>query len=222
MLSGAERRLENNAQNITNIVTPGYKAGSKFPSFIQDINPDTTSGAPDAEGIDFRNGQIRQTGNPLDLAIEGAGFFVLKNGGSFAYTRNGQFRRDGDGRIVNSAGMAVQGASGDLVVSGDSPEILADGTVLDRGEPVGRLRLVSFSDEGAVRRQGGNFVNTADNVQPLEAVRIGQGMLETSNVSMAHEILSIMQVQRTAETGQHLVQLYDDLMARALTTFGQS
>lgn len=222
MLSDAERRLENNAQNIANVVTPGYKAGSSFASFLQDMHPDIAPDAPDTQGIDFKNGQIKQTGNPLDLAIEGAGFFVLKNGGPVAYTRNGQFRRDGDGRIVNSAGMALQGVSGDLVVSGDSPEILADGTVLDRGEPVGRLQLVSFSNEGSARRQGGNFVSAADNVQQVEAVRVGQGMLETSNVSMAHEILSIMQVQRTAETGQHLIQLYDDLMTRALTTFGQS
>ena len=163
-----------------------------------------------------------QTGNPYDLALSGQGFLMVRSGDQIFYTRSGQFSRDADGRLVDGAGAVLQSEDGDMLVRGQNIKIEKDGTVLDDGEPVSRIAVVNFKGVSVLDAASSNRFVTAVGVQPERIdAQIQQGMLESSNVSTAQEMIAIMASTRSAETGQRLVQVYDDLMGRALTAFGQ-
>jgi flagellar basal-body rod protein FlgF len=223
ILSRATQSVEVSAQNVANATTPGYKARRQFAELLaSDGSSPFSIGATSTAHIDFSSGQLQNTGNNLDLALSGPGFFVVRSENETFYTRNGQFSRDADGKLVTADGMTLQSLSGDLVVPSANAKILSDGTVLDGDEPVGRIAVVNFADMTAVHPAGaGVFTASNDAAQPANP-QVRQGMLEASNVSTADEMIATMAALRGAQSGQHVVQVYDDLMGRALTAFGQS
>lgn len=173
---------------------------------------------------DFTAGKPIETGNPYDLAILGDGFFTVRSGDRVLLTRQGQFQRDVDGRLITPQGGILQSADGgDLVLKGQSVSVAADGTVLDGGEPVGRVAVSQVAEPERLTDVGGGLFAAGDgDVAPADAPRVRQGMLESSNVSMGAEMVAMMETLRRAEAGQRLVNVYDDLMGRALTAFGQA
>jgi len=222
IISGATRRVETSAQNIANMTTPGYKARREFPSIAASNAIAEPGGTIAANYSDFTTGKLSKTGSPFDLALTGPGFFVVRSADSEFYTRDGQFSRGADGRLMTPDGLALQGTNGDVTVSA-SAKVLADGTVIDGGQPVARLAVADFSDLKSLRSAGGSlFFATDASRRDLPLPTVEQGALETSNVSTADEMITMMASLRSAEMGQHVVQTYDDLMGRVLTTFGQS
>lgn len=223
ILSRAEQRAEVAAQNITNASTPGYRRRVEFEEALAAGAP-AFAAPPDArQAMDFTAGQIATTGNPTDLAIAGDGFFAVRGEEDVLYTRQGQFRRDDQGRLVSAAGLALQTLEGgDLIVGDGEFQVSADGVVTRSGEAIGRIALYEFSDRGALAQRGaGIFAAAGSEPQRVEAPAIRQGMLEGSNVSMGDEMVAMMEAVRRAETGQRLVNTWDDLMGRALNLFGQ-
>jgi flagellar basal-body rod protein FlgG len=220
ILSRAQERVEMSAHNIANMTTPGYKALRQFSNMLVPGAPDV-SGAP---SVDFTAGKLQQTGNPLDLALSGRGFFVVRSANATFYTRDGQFIRDAQGRLTTSGGAVLQLANGDAVVETATPTVLSDGTVLDSGQPAGRLEIADFSDPQQLRTDGNGLFSAPDGASANDVTtpQVRQGMLEASNVSMADEMLSIMSAMRGAESGQKVAQTYDDLMGRAISVFGQT
>ena len=223
ILSRAAQRVELCAENLANATTPGYKARSSFSALITDGTPTSVvNGGSESSGTDFTNGALQNTGNPLDLAISGSGFFAVRDADQTFYTRAGQFTRDAHGHMVTPAGLMLQSVSGDMVLGAGDAKILPDGTVTSDGEPAGRVAVVNFEDQKDLKPAGGGlFTAPASAAKPASA-QIRQGMLEASNVSTAVEMISIMSGLRAAGSGQKVVQLYDDLMGRAVTAFGQS
>jgi len=138
------------------------------------------------------------------------------------YTRDGQFDRDSDGRLVTGDGMVLQSSAGDVTVSGANLTVSQDGTILDQGEPVARLTIADFGDAKSLQPAGGNVFTAATSPQDVASPTIRQGMLETSNVSQADEMISIMGALRGAQSGQQMMQVYDELMDRATAAFGQA
>jgi flagellar basal-body rod protein FlgG len=224
ILSASERRLEIISQNISNVSTPGYKRQIGFAELVRGpASSDAEQLLIDAKS-DFAQAKLTSTGNPLDLAISGGGFFQLRDGARILYSRQGQFRRADDGTIVTVLGHVLQQAGGgDLVLDRASVEILEDGTVLDQGQPVARIGV--FAPASGVRLEGaGGSVFSAGAVPIEEAgsALIRQGMLEASNVETGDEMVAMMSAMRHAEGGARLVQLYDELMGRAITSLGQA
>ena len=223
ILSRAAQRVDLCAQNLTNVTTPGYKARAQFSTLLSDAESapslDTT---PKSGGIDFTNGALQNTGNPLDIAIAGSGFFAVRNADGTYYTRNGQFSRDADGRLVTAGGAILQSQSGDLVAGQGDLKILTDGTVLTDDAPVGRIAVMTFANQNDLQPAGGSLFSAPAGSAKPSGGEVRQGMLEASNVSTALEMVSIMSDLRSAGAGAHVVQLYDDLMGRAVTAFGQS
>ena len=176
------------------------------------------SGSPD-----FTTGKQISTGVSTDLAISGEGFFAVRSDDEVLYTRQGQFRRDEEGRLVTSDGLALQAkGGGDVVVPGQEFTVAPDGIVLVDGQPVAQVSVVDFADRGALRRaQGSAFAAGEAQPEELPGTTIRQGMLESSNVSTGDEMVAMMEALRRAETGQRLVSVYDDLLGRAVTTFGE-
>lgn len=222
VLSNASRSIDVSAQNIANMTTSGYKRRVAFSRILEGANP--AGGVPDlSSSTDFSSGKLVETGRPYDLAVLGDGFFVVRTvSQKLLYTREGQFSRDAEGRLATAGGLVLQAeGGGDILVRGDEISIGADGAVLEAGRPIGRVAVVALP-ASAERAEGGAFAAAAGEVQPLSAPVIRQGAYEASNVTTADEMVAMMAALRRAETGQRLMTLYDDLMGRALTTFGQS
>lgn len=222
IMSGASRTVEVSAQNMANITSPGFKRRLEFSQVLAASEAALRPGVRPDSAFDFSPGKLTETGGAYDLALSGAGFFVVRTpDGAFVYTRDGQFRRDPDGRLLGLNGAALQADGADLVVRGSRFEVLADGVVLDDGQPVGRLDLVEILDRAQVSAVAGGFSAPEAALGALETPAVRQGMLEMSNVSTAAEMVAVMAALRRAESGQRVAMIYDDLIGRALSTFGQ-
>jgi flagellar basal-body rod protein FlgF len=168
-------------------------------------------------------GSVAPSDSPLDLAIEGNGFFLVEmNGGQFL-TRSGQFARGVDGTLVGSSGQLLLDEVGaPISVNSSDVEILPNGTILDRGSPVARIALVVPTEPSALRAVGGTlFEASATMPADLADSQIRQRALEGSNVETAAEMTSMMLALRMAESGARLVQTYDGLMGQAITALGR-
>lgn len=221
ILSQAEHRLEVVAQNIANISTPGYKTRRPFADLIGEAGTQNHL-TKAAVSVDFTNAKMIRTGDPLNLAVEGPGFFTLRAGDGTYFSSNGQFKRDAVGRLLLGDHMVLQGDGGDVIVKG-AMSVSADGVVLDDGAPVARLSISQIDDPGKLQPLANGVFGLGEALsQPATGALVRQGMLETSNVSSANEMLSMMAAVRQAEAGQRLMQLYDDLTGRAITAFGQA
>lgn len=174
-----------------------------------------------AERNDFTQGKLISSGNPLDLAIDGAGFFPVRAGDQLLYTRQGQFRLAEDGSVVSPQGYVLQQAGGgDLVLDNAAVTILEDGTVLDQDRPVGKIGLVTPAQGVALQAVGESHFSARGAIDEVAEPGIRQAMVESSNVAMGDEMVAMMAAIRQAESGSRLVQVYDELMGRALTTLG--
>jgi flagellar basal-body rod protein FlgG len=223
ILSVSERRLEVAAHNVANISAPGFKRQIGFSALV--AAPETGAVADQQLVVrrDFRQGTLAPTSNPLDLAISGAGFFQLRAGDAIVYSRQGQFSRAADGTVVTPQGYILQQAGGgDLVLDHANVTILEDGTVLDQSAPVGRVGVYSSADSDALRAVGESYFAAPEDAMALTGeAMIRQGMVENSNVSMGDEMVTAMTALRQSEIGARLVQVYDDLLGRALSSLGQ-
>lgn len=222
VLSRAAERVEFAAENLTNATTTGYKAKRGFRTFLASDQIGQIDGASPAVSVDLSSGALHNTGNPLDLAISGQGFFAVRAPDGIYYTRCGQFVRDGEGHMVTADGMVLQSQSGDLSVGSADPKVLPDGMVTVNGVPAGRIAVTNFERQGDLKPvAGGLFAAAQASAGKPSDAEVRQGMLEASNVSTATEMISIMSGLRSAEAGQRMVQVYDDLMSRAVSVFGQ-
>ncbi len=225
MMTRSERHLELTSQNITNTATPGYKRGVSFDASIDAAHLDNLNRTSSASRPDFEQGALRQTGRPLDLAISGAGFFLVRGADDHSfYTRNGQFTRDSEGRVISTEGYVLQVAGGgDLVLNSDVTEIQNDGTVLENGAPVARIGIYAPDDTSHLSAQSGTLFTAQDDIMhEVGSPLLRQGSLETANVDNATEMLQLMTSMRQAEAGARVVEAYDTLIGQSISTFGRT
>lgn len=219
LMRASSRRVDLAALNVANVSTPGFKRQA-LASNTGDATFDTVLSRRKS---DLRAGKLSQTGNPLDLAISGNGFFQLRAGDRLLYSRQGSFSLDADGRLVTPQGYAVQQAGGgDLVLGSPSVTITTDGVVLDGSRVLGRIAVVRARGDQVSAIDGSHFSIADDQAQAMEEPSLRQGMLESSSVSLGDEMIGMMGALRSADTGARLVQVYDDLMGKAISAFGQS
>jgi flagellar basal-body rod protein FlgG len=172
---------------------------------------------------DFHQASLTATSNPLDIAISGNGFFQLRAGDSILYSRQGQFRLAADGTVVTPQGYALQQAGGgDLVLEHQAVTILEDGTVLDNNVPVARLGVFAPADPASLQPVGESFFAAPGAMEAAPDAMLRQGMIENSNVALGDEMVAMTAAVRQSETGARLVQIYDDLMGRVISSLGQS
>lgn len=216
ILSVAERRLEIVAQNTANAATPGYRRRASFQTYVAE-----RSGIPFLDSsLDVTLGNLISTDRPTDLALAGPGVFIVRDGSSFYASRGGQFSRDNQGRLVNSAGQYLQqSGGGDIIVDTGSMTVSADGVVTDHGEPIARIGVYSLDSSSVLIDRA----MTAAELQALPEAddpRVRQGSLEQSNVTLSDEMISIMSIARSSEAGARLVQVYDDLTGKFIASVG--
>jgi flagellar basal-body rod protein FlgG len=229
------------SNNLANISTTGYKqdrtsleafyykllglaypeapVGSMTMSPIGTLN---TSMGVDQDEIDFSQGQLMETGNALDLALSGPGFFTIATADGVCYTRDGSFVRDASGQLVTSDGARVLGVDGPLVLGEGKVLVEGDGTVLVDGQTVGQLRIADFPQAGQLRKLGYNrFAPVAGTQEtPATSAVVNQGFLERSNVDAARSMVEMMEVLRSYEATQRMIQLQDQTLGAAVNQVG--
>jgi flagellar basal body rod protein FlgG len=216
--------LEASAINVANASTPGFKRQISFSQAIDQAKQRDQRPIEVQFLSDFAQGQLNETGKQQDLAIFGPGLFKLRDGDHYVYSRGGSFMRGENGSLKDAAGRVLQQAgSGDLSISADAFELLGDGTILENGLPTSQIGLFEARDDGALSASGGSvFTAPEDAMKDAENSTIRQGFIESSNVAMSDEVVSMMDVTRQAEGGARLVQLYDQLLGQAVSTFSGS
>lgn len=224
ILGASEKRLEIAAHNVANISTPGFKRQVGFSQLLRAAEGDVSALPEVAIRRSFAQGKLSETRNPLDLAISGDGFFQLRAGGRILYSRQGQFTLSADGNLVTPQGYVLQQqGGGDLVVDNAQVAIQQDGTVLDGGRPVARIEVFAAADAASLDPVGESCFSAGGAVMdPVRDPVIRQGMVESSNVELGDEMVSMMTALRQSEGGAKLIQVYDDLIGRAISSLGQA
>lgn len=205
------------ANNLANVQTNGFKQERIRVENREPGRLETRS------SLDEKRGGIQVTQSSTQLAILGEGFFEVETAQGLAYTRDGDFHVDAQGRLVNENGDLAQGQSGDIEVGSGKVEIGASGEVRVDGETKDRLRVVT--GEGIQQRLGGNLVTWADtdSIRALEPeqVRIQAGALESSNVNMLSSMVDMLAATRLYEANQQALQSQDETVKQAVSQIGR-
>lgn len=226
----AQTRLDALANNLANASTPGFKAERVLQRAEKagDIAPPPTAvPTPVTRELvqtDFSQGAIEQSGNPLDVAIAGEGFFVIKTDRGERLTRSGNFTIDSEGYLATSDGSRVQGTSGDISVP-ESPVVVAtDGSVRAGAQRVGQLRIVTVEKtDGLLRESGTRFAPGAQVPvdAPVGSVRLIQGAVEGANLSPVQGLVSLIETVRGFETYMRAAERLDQVTAKAIAEVGR-
>jgi flagellar basal-body rod protein FlgF len=227
------REMDIIANNIANMDTTGFKVESLMQK-TDPAEPAVTLGGPRpvkfvaADGVarDFSQGALSTTGAPLDMAIEGQGFFQIQTPAGPRFTRDGRFTTDPTGRLVTQAGAAVLDAGGgEILIDAEKGQVAigGDGVISQGAEQVGKVGVYSFANMGALEKTGDNLYRNASNLQPQPATeaRVRQGMLEGSNVKSILEITRMVEVSRAYEQTAKMMDSEADLSRRAVERMGR-
>lgn len=216
------------ANNLANAGTNGYKIDSEFYSLFA-----SSEASPDAAGdvatlpalsehwTDFSQGLLQNTGNPLDVALSGPGFFVIKGPTGPLYTRNGSFQLSATGTLMTPDGYPVLGQdNATITVDSSLPvDITSEGIVQQNGQVVGQLNVVSFANTSVLAKQGNNYFRTTDaKVSPTPAVNVDvrQGQIEASNVKTPEAAVRLVGVMRQFEMLQKAITMSLDMNKKGI------
>jgi flagellar basal-body rod protein FlgF len=210
-LAAQTQALELVAHNLANLATTGYRGQqTTFRSLLAGhgsaggnlLNAAVNNfGVLSGSRLDLTGGSIAPTGNPLDVAIAGRGFFSVRAAaGSLLYTRDGSFHITSTGQLVTSQGNAVLGEQGPVTLPNGAVAISSDGTISVDGTVVDKLRLAEFSAGTNLTAMGNATYSAPANSAVVAAdSSVRQGMLEGSNVSPTESVVQLLTVQRNAE-----------------------
>jgi flagellar basal-body rod protein FlgG len=167
------------------------------------------------EKTSSRAGSLQVTGEKLDLALDGAGYFELRTSQGTRYTRDGHFLRTSDGFLVAQDGAQVMGLRGPIRIPEGDLEVSAEGRIGVDGRQLGQLRLVDMQTPSDLEREGLNRYRT--NTRPIPArALVVQGSLESSNVNALREMIAMIEAHRSFESLQQAIQSYREMDAKAV------
>lgn len=213
------------ANNLANTETGGFKADREFYSIYTSAeasadpnNNVTTLPVVERQWTDLSAGDLRNTWNPLDLAVDGDGLFAVQTARGIRYTRNGSFRLSPAGTLTTSDGNALQSRTGNpITLDARLPvEVLPDGTVQQAGNPLGQIQMASF-EPGNLAKEGSNYFVPLEGAASKPATgAVVQGKLEQSNVGAAESAVRLVSITRQYEMLQKAAIIGNDLGKRAI------
>lgn len=225
-------RLEVIANNLANINTTGFKRDSMFVQVLKKTGLVRLQDGGELAGFDvkqftdFSESSHVPTNNPLDVAIQGRGFFVVETAHGMRYTRNGSFMLSADGSLVTAQGYPVMGVGGRIQFPGIQKSaqgniaITVTGEILLDKSVIGKLRVVDFENESELKKQGDSLFSTTAKEQFTEAdgktTVIRQGFLEESNVDGIEEMIEMVELNRSFEADQKSLQYQDSTLEKAM------
>jgi flagellar basal-body rod protein FlgF len=221
------------SNNLANSNTGGFKLDREFYSLYQgeqslpaNGQQATTLPVIQKGWTDFQQGLVTPTGNPLDLALEGKGFFAVDGPSGPLYTRNGAFKLSAAGVLTTLDGYPVRGVSPPnqpakkiQTVSQNPIQISPDGTVQQDGQSLGQIQVVDFPDTAALNKMGNSYYRVTDpKVKPTPAkdATVGQGKIEGSNVAPAESAVRLVDLMRQYEMLQKAVTVAADMNKQAI------
>jgi len=221
-------RQDQLANDLANASTPGYKSDRAAEStFGELLLRNRASGEPvGSVGLgaqiseirtDLTQGAVRETGEPLDVALVGDGFLAVQTPAGTRYTRNGQLALEPTGRLVTAQGFPVLDEKGrEIVVKGGDASIAQDGTISAGGKQVAKLGLVSLT--GALKEGDTHFSGTAG-PRPAETT-VRQGALEAADVNPARAMVDMIVSMRTFESVQRVIHAIDETLGKGINGAG--
>lgn len=221
------------ANNMANVNTTGFKQSGLFiESFQKYVANDKQQPFANRQikagevYVDHREGTLKKTGNPLDLAIRGLGFFSVMSPNGVAYTRNGNFSVDGEGFVVNSEGWKVLGKEGYLKVDSEKGAISVteNGQLWQGSREIDTFRVADFRKPYKLIRCGTSCFqpHLPDDIeQTSPGAVLKQGYLEGSNVNLIQNMVQMIAVHRTFEADQRAVSAQDQTLDKAVNQIGR-
>lgn len=217
------------SNNIANISTPGYRAHNMV--FLEYLSKQRNAEKAGNDSISMvhdyghfmntENGPLRNTGNPLDLALEGPGFFGVQTPDGVMYSRAGNFQINGAGELVTGSGLPVADAGGGTIaIPAEATEIkiARDGTIsTDQGE-VAQLMVVEFENPQSLEATGNGLYKTEEAGNQSQNTRVMQGMIEGSNVNSVFEMTRLIDVSRAYQSTQRMLQNEHDRQRSMIQT----
>ena len=245
-----EYRMANIANNLANVNTAGYKRDvisfkDTFQMFAHDVVMEPVNNLrsqklfPDPQHMarpriaatktDFSQGAMKYTGNPLDIAIAGEGFFTFQANGENFYSRDGHFIVNAEGQLVTPQGFSVLGAGGaELTIPAGTKDIhlASDGTLFADAEIVGQIQIRTVDNLEGLQKVGQNLYRIRDGsgaaeIDAPERTTLEQGYMETANVEVVYEMVNMIEAQRQFEAYQKVMQTSDALDREATNKIGR-
>lgn len=234
-----EKRMQVISNNLANINTSGFKKDKGHFQIID--SPDSIKEDLDKNSIskekqqpplwlqfetktDFSAGSLKHTGNSLDLALEGDGFFCIKTEQGTQYTRNGNFSLDQDGMMVTMDGLPVLGEGGPINIEGNTFTVDVKGNISVDGSQVDTIKIIGFQNPDALEKTGNSLFEIADkNAVETKAENTGvsQGFIELSNVNAIRMMTEMIEVLRGYESYQKAIKTADEANAKAINDVGR-
>ena len=222
-----QRQMDMIANNMANANTPAYKGEEMM--FREFLVPTRSSTRAIGEKLSFvqdvglvRNtaeGTLNKTDNPLDMGLHGDGYFQIETEAGMRYTRNGHFRLDEGGMLVNSQGFAVMNSNDQPIIfapNENNVSVAPDGTVSTENGTVGSLKVVDFQNQQDLRKVGDGLYETSQDPNTVQRPEIVQGMMEESNVQPVMEMTKMMSVLREYESNQKIIEAENDRRVKAM------
>jgi len=218
--------LDTIANNLANVSTAGFRASHNIFSSVLATTGDTPLsvlnqdandyGVLSGTQLDTSQGSLVPTGNNLDVAMEGPGYFAVQTAAGPAYTRGGNFRVSPQGQLITAAGDPVLGENGPITIVGEPVSISPDGTISTNGAISGRLKLIEFAPTTQMQSAGGTYY-TAPKGSAVVALssQVRQGMLESSNVNPVTSVVEMITAQREVESMRRVLTMFSTEMDKA-------
>jgi flagellar basal-body rod protein FlgF len=228
-----EMRMDIISNNLANSTGIGFKKDRiSFQQMLDESS--TTTPEPTADGlpadtclvninVDMSEGDAQTTGNKLDLAISGDGFFKINTPDGVRYTRKGNFTQDSIGNLITQDGYPVMGKSGTINISGSNVAIGDLGSITVDGTEIDQLDIVTFKDtKDLIKEDKGLFKNASDSPEVAISgdTSVKQGYVELSNVNVAEEMVNMIHCMRAFESYQKAIKALDELNAKAINQVG--
>ena len=227
-LASRTQALDTIANNLANVSTVGYRSQHNNFSSVLAVAGDQQGSALNqainnygimgGTTLDFTQGALQKTGNELDVAIQGKGFFVVQTAKGEAYTRNGSFQVSSTGQLVTASGDPVIGDKGNMTIVPGKVSISPDGTISSKGAVAGKFKVVEFPPGTQLTSQGDNYYTApADSEKAATDSTVQQGMLESSNVNPVTSMVELITAQRSAEMMQKALSMFNSEIDKTAT-----
>ncbi len=233
-MAASARQHEVISQNLAHVQMPGYRRQSVhetstehgFDDHVKEAMSHHSMGTDSSKVVyDFSTGTLEQTGHPLDVALEGKGFFVIEGPNGPLYTRNGVFQIDSEGRLVTADLLPVASKGGDITFPPDvSPATIAidkEGRISVKNVEIGQLAIVDFEEPQRLALHGVTLFEAPDDMPPKEIEsNLVQGSRERSNVSPIQELVNLIAAQRRQEAAQKSMNLIQESVGKRINVQG--
>ncbi|MCH8557603.1 MAG: flagellar hook basal-body protein [Balneolia bacterium] len=229
------RAQEVTANNLANINTPGYKGSTLFYKLLdENVNGVQTQRTVPMNQTNFSQGELELTGNMFDIGISGSGFFMVEDDGQQFLSRDGRFRLDTDGYLVDSSGANVMGSAGpvhipeyfqtsDIYGNNSTFEVSKDGTIRINDQVHDKIRVVNVADPSQLERRGNAYfaVTNTTALQEEESPELMQGYFEKGNVDALHEMVDMMKTMQMFDSQQRALRTTDETLSAAINSLGR-